>query len=290
MFQTTAAKEVADAIQWSAMTLRERLRDAFAASIVGVSSEVACFRNLRREIANQLNGLRIPAVAFSCRTAETHQKPRVRVSAPRSFECELADLLVVVKYRRGNTVVHRSSILYQAKMCRAQSFDCHIDRNQLELLCEWPRFEFGLKANGGSQIYFIQPKTLEFGSYFITLRAPGLNQYIPCRQDYCYWGSQSVAPHALAVRRRGPVSVAVDEFPNALNGTEAFFAHIAGERGELHAWNPAIEELVAALYRHVGLAPDPPGEFDGFWQQANRDEAPFVIIEITAESGDEKRG
>lgn len=287
MFNSEPGKKIGDAIQWYATDIRGALTKAFEQSILNVNSEIVFFRNLLQRVKAELDGLSLPGISVACRTAETHQKPRVIVKNPRPFSCELSDLLVVVKYRQCQEIVEKCSVLYQVKLCSSGSQNCGIDQNQLELLSDWPTFDFGLLHNGGPRSYNLHPHSLEFGSYLLMLRAPQQGQYIRCHSHYCHWGSYGVAPHSLAVRRLGPTTVSVSDFPYALAGDEAFFGHIALDRGEHHALNPAIEELVAALYRHLGLDPDPPGEFDGYLGKPLENQPGFGILEILVQERDE---
>jgi hypothetical protein len=90
----------------------------------------------------------------------------------------------------------------------------------------------------------------------------------------------------MSVQRRGPKDVEISEFPYAMNASEAFFRHLAMEIGEHHMLNPALDELVRALYRHLGLDPDPEGEFEGFVGSPAEDEPGFGMLEITIEQGE----
>jgi len=283
MFNTPEGKRIADITRWHAAEIRQALHDAFNSSIIGVNSEVTFFRNLLHSVSVNLHGLRLPGIKFHCRVAETHQKPRVKVKNPKNFSCELADLLMVIKYRQGVEVLERSSIFYQVKLCDRGSRKCSIDADQLELLCDWPEFDFGLLQNGGPRTYTIHPRTLEFGSYLLMLRNPTREESVTCKSHYCHVDSYGVAPHALSVQRLGPQTVEISNFPYTMNASEAFFSHVAMETGENHIWNSPVDDLVNALYRHLGLDPDPPGEFDGFTGRPAEDEPGFAILEITVE-------
>jgi len=290
MFTSEAGKQIGDRILSHAPDIRNSLAAAFETSIVGVGSEVTFFRNLLSRIKTNLETLHLPDVSFTCRLVETHQKPRVAVTHPRIFSCELADLLIVIKYRIGPEIVEKASQLYQVKLCKWNSEECTIDQNQLELLSDWPPFEFGRLAQGGVRQYRIRPKTLEFGSYMLMLRSPLPRHYVKCQSHFCNFQSYGVSPHALAVRRLGPSSVNISTFPFALSSSDAFFNHLALERGEHNSLNPEINDLVAALYRHLGLDPDPPGEFDGFLGKPLEDEPGFAILEIAVNGGEQSGG
>ncbi|SRR5258708_6290833 len=223
MFSTKFARSIADEVRSNADILRSALDHAFHSAIVGQGLEVTFFRNLLKEVQERLNSLSLGGLNVKCRTKETHQKPRVRVQSPRAFECELADLLVVVKYLTPN-LIEQKSLLYQVKLCNKEMLDCTIDPDQLELLCDWPTFEFGLKANGGPCSYSISPHILEFGSFMLMQRNLAPGQFVPCRSHFCNIRAYGVSPHALAVRRDGPSTVRISEFPYAANSAEAFFS------------------------------------------------------------------
>ena len=279
MFTNSTAKTIGDEVRWNANVLRQALRMAFQNAILNERREVSFFRNLLKEVKNVLENVKLPGLNIRCRTKETHQKPIVRVQAPRPFQCELADLLVVVKYAFGPKQIERKSLLYQVKLCDSEPY-CKIDTDQLELSCDWPEFEFGLLSQGGPSSYSFSPHTLEFGSFMLMRRAPALHDFIPCRSHFCYFNSYGVSPHALAVRRSGPRTVDVSKFPYAASAAEALFSQLAFEIGEHHEWNPKIAALIDALYRHLGIDPDPPAEFDGYFREVGEEELGFGLIEV----------
>src|SRR6202011_893124 len=147
-------------------------------------------------------------------------------------------------------------------------------------------FEFGLLSSGGPCRYTVEPKTLEFGSFMLMERAPAKGSFVPCRTHFCNINAYGISPHALAVRRRGPTTVDISNFPYAANAADVFFSHVAFEMGEHHDFNAPINELVSAVYRHLGLAPDPPGEFEGYTLSVGEEEPGFGIIEITVKPGE----
>ena len=287
MFVTKTAEIIANEVRWSADVIRSIFAGAFGKAIVNENLEVLFFRKLLREVEDGLNGISPPGLNITCRTKEIHQKPRVKVQQPHPFECELADLLVVVKYAIDASNIERKSLFYQVKLCNSGTRECDIDFNQLELLCDWPGFEFGLKSTGGPRYYSIQPHTLEFGSYMLMLRGPAPEDFVLCQSHFCHAGSYGISPHALAVRKTGSRVVDVSDIPYAGNAAEVFFSHLAFEIGEHHDFNPAVNDLVQALYRHLGVDPDPPGEFDGYFRDCNEEEPGFYLIEITVRPGKE---
>lgn len=286
MFNSKTAKYIGDAVRWNADVVRAALADVFQNAIINQQMEVNFFRKFLTEVKNKLDNLQLSSINLSCKVKEIHQKPRVQVQSPRVFQCELADLLVVVKYAIGPNLIERKSVLYQVKLCDSGTLRCKIDPNQLELLSEWPVFEFGLLNSGGPCRYTVEPKTLEFGSYMLMERAPAKGRFVPCRTYFCNINAYGISPHALAVRRRGPTTVDISDFPYAANAADVFFSHIAFEVGEHHDFNAPVNDLVSALYRHLQLAPDPPDEFGGYTRSVREDEPGFGIIEITIKPGE----
>ncbi len=285
MFRTRIAERIGDAIRWNAGAFRDAISRAFQNAILNEKKEVSFFRKLLREVKINLDALTSDELRVVCRVKEVHQKPRVKVTTPRTFQCELADLLVVVKYAIDQAATERKSLLYQVKLCDSGTSLCKVDLNQLELLSDWPKFEFGRLGNGGPAVYSLEPKTLEFGSFMLMQRSPGAGQFVPCRTHFCNLNAYGVSPHALAVKRFGSQVVDIASFPYASNAAELFFSHLAFEIGEHHDYNPLIANLVWALYRHLQLDPDPPNEFEGYMRVANEDEPGFAIIEITVNPG-----
>ena len=289
MFISTVAKETGDAVRSNADAFRVALADSFERAIVGERWEVRFFRSLLQELKNALSSMKVLGLNVSCRLVETHQKPIVKVTSPRAFGCELADLLVVVKYVLGGGAIERKSLLYQVKLCQGGTFRCQIDGNQLELLSDWPSFEFGRSAQGGPSSYKLSPKTLEFGSFMLMQRAPARGGFIPCRTHFCNLRAYGISPYARAVQRNGPATVDISTFPYATNSADIFFSHLAFEIGEHHDLNSEVAQLVGALYRHIGMDPDPPGEFEGYTKAISEEEMGFAILEITVNStGDER--
>lgn len=72
----------------------------------------------------------------------------------------------------------------------------------------------------------------------------------------------------------------MSEMPFTLEVSNAIFNHVAFVMGESHA-HGQVQNLVDALYRYVGWAPDPPDEFDGYFTEYKDkpDAGVFVIIE-----------
>jgi len=288
MFNSEQAKGLGHAVRRHAPFFLPALAGAFERSILGEHDEVRFFDKLLAEIPVVLQQNPLPNLHLGVRVAKTHKKPIVVVSGTNGFSCELADLLVVVKYDLGGGLTERKSLLYQVKLCETGTTLCKIDQNQLTLLTTWPAFAFGLKATGGPVTYQVEPKTLEFGSYMLMLRAPGTPLFHPWGwypwSYYCY----GISPYAQEVRSSGPSQVDIAGFPRIAGAAEVFFSHLGFELGEHHDFNVGAAALVAALYRHLKLDPDPPDEFEGFTREVNQEREPgFAIVEVTVGPGKE---
>jgi len=281
MFNSRQAQQIGNEVRQHAQNFLPALWRAFENAIVGERLEVRFFRKLLANIPAELRQLNLPTLNMQVRVAETHQKPIVSVVGPPGFRCELADLLVVVKYDLGGGAFERNSLLYQVKLCDSNTSICTIDQNQLELLTQWPQFEFGLAANGGPVPYHIAPNTLEFGSYMLMLRAPSSPFHIcrSCPPWNCLVG-YGVSPSASETQINGPTSVDITQLPYALDAASTLFGQFAFALGEHHDFAPSIPPLISALYRHLGLDPDPPGEFEGYTRETHEEEIGFAIVEI----------
>jgi len=276
VFYSKEAKNISNLIRSNSTVIRKEIRIAFESSIVGCSSELQFFRNLINELTKFLSNLSISGLNISCRCKEIHQKPIVRPTAPSSWRsCELGDLLIVIKYQLSSGDVETKSIIYQVKLAKGTSSYCDIDQDQLTLLSDWPPFEFGLNANGGPNVYHITPITVEFGSFMLEPRGAIRGQYLPPSSSY------GICPYALLVRSHGPKSINISGRIYARKDSTNFFSHLAFEIGEPHS-NKPVADLVDALYRHIGLHPDPPDELEGYYKEINGDG--FGIIEVNVRS------
>lgn len=264
-----------------------RVAKAFENSIVGCQREVPYFRKFVELLDLETKSLQLPNIKFSTRIAELHQKPLVQTS---KFRCELGDLLIVVKYHPLDSTPEARSVIYQVKMADRGSNSCKIDQNQLNLLTEWPEFKFGRRQDGGPQSHTIAPRTLEFGSYLLAPRGVAKGEYLtPWELDVPlefgtesgYWSrGYGLGPTALECYFEGPHRVALNKRSHLICDVDAIVGQIVFARGEHHQ-TPEIKNLINALYRFVGLAPDPPDEFWGY--HTENTDAAFVVLEINVE-------
>jgi hypothetical protein len=290
MFASREAKEVATILGQHSYLLLEEVHTAFEEAVVRCGSEVAFFRSLIQKLEDRLNNLRVPGISFRCRQVEIHQKPIV---SGVFGSCELGDLLVVVKYHLVDFSVEAKSIIYQAKMCDRGSHSCSIDQTQLELLRNWPPFEFGRKRGGSRHLYTIQPKTVEFGSYMLEPRGADPGDYLyrrtpfwPGPHPYYWWRSYGICPTAIQCQNEGPNRIDLRRFAPFMPDAWSIVDQILFNRGEHHSNSP-VATLVNALYRYVGLDPDPPDEFEGFWKVPEDDGFAVLEINVTQTGGQE---
>jgi hypothetical protein len=228
------AKEIANEIRRKASQIRPAIQSAFEKAIVGVGNEVQFIKKLSVELQSAFQQLADQSYPFSCRISQIHQKPIVRIINTGS-RCELGDILVVVKYHLPGGVREKHSILHQVKMAAKDSTQCAIDQTQLQLLSNWPKFEFGRKAAGGPIQYSVQPVGLEFGSYMLEPRNVNLGDYA------VKWSnSYGVVPTAHLVRSEGPNTVDLKKLPYTRADAQGIFSLLAFEVGE-HDSNEATK-------------------------------------------------
>lgn len=270
MFLSADAKLLSIKLRKGSRTIKIELDDAFERAIVNCGLETDFIDNLVKEIQVAVASLKTSGLPLYIRVAKTHQKPIVRFDNSR---CELADLLVVTKYRLPNGVVEKKSVLYQVKMAKqAGSGMCDIDQTQLRLLRDWPPFQFGRQSKGGVRTYTVEPRGLEFGSYMLEPRNPNKGQYVyPNKNMY------GTVPTALTVNSEGPHSVDLGRLPYTRGDSQGILSQILFEIGEHHV-DQEVSDLIDALYRHLNLSPDPHGEFEGFYSDDPKKR--FVIIEL----------
>lgn len=265
MFLDDASKEIATTLRNNSSQIKMALQKVFEASILKSQTETVFLHLLFDGISRVFESQPVQGIQFSTRCAIIHKKPIVASNYGR---CELGDLLVVVKYHPSPRTVEAKSIIYQTKLTRRQTTICDIDRTQLRLLSEWPQFSFGKST------YHLQPVTLEFGSYMLEKRNPVRGVFLTGRFD-CY----GICPDARLLRRIATNSkVDIKSYMYARGDHSNFFSHLAFEIGEPHS-NTSVCNMVEALYRYVGLSPDPPDEFEGFYTDASEDG--FGVLELS---------
>lgn len=159
-----------------------------------------------------------------------------------------------------------------------------IDQKQLTLLCDWPTFFFG-NAMHGYNSFTLAPRSPDLGSYWLAQS----DTLYPDRFTFPYpysHGYDIVAP-ALSIRvQQTKRTIAVDKrLSNSslhLSGACALWLQIMWRYGELIETGTPAHDFLDALYRFVGLSPDPPGEFNGFSAESPNSRG-FWGVEIRVE-------
>jgi hypothetical protein len=270
MFDYDRSKEMSTILESNYRAITSDLGTIFRESISGADREIVFLERLLTRLKIYFNELNIPELRLSAESRSIHQKPLVTTDIG---SCELGDLLVVIKYSPSFGIIEAKSIIYQIKLARHQnSRICHIDQRQLKLLCEWPLFTFG------GVTYNLAPKTIEFGSFMLEPRNP-----FPDTPGFGRFSCYGKCPKAMMVKvQQSPYdSVNIDNLPYTRPDANNFFSHLAFEIGEHHS-NQQVEDMVKALYRFIGLDPDPPDEFKEYYSHS--DEDGFGALEIRIES------
>jgi hypothetical protein len=272
MFNHALSKEMSTFLRIHYQNIKSGLANVFKSSISGINRELDLLNNLLANLPTFFNSFNIPGIYFSARSHSIHAKPLVNTSNGR---CELGDLLVVIKYNPDPIILEAKSIIYQIKLSQTSSSRyCSIDQRQLSLLCDWPQFSFG------GVTFNLTPKAIEFGSFMLEPRnpSPAINTF---GRYFCY----GKCPHAMMVRQlQNNRTVDLDYLPYTRPDANNFFSHLAFEIGEHHS-NQPVQDMINALYRFVGLAPDPPGEFKDDYIEVEGDGFGVLEINVRHEKG-----
>ncbi len=304
MFPSRRAMEISIILGNHFIEFCDRLVHIQYHTIKNSSTEVQYFRNLFPRIVEVLDGFSVKDILVRCQAKEVHQKPIVQYG--RGKRCELGDYFVNVKYYDGDKLLGRKLVVYQFKMedargrttstrtrHRPQKHTWKIDQKQLELLCDWPTFAFGNAAHGYNS-FTLTPRSPDLGSYWLAQRNSEYLHRWGLFFPYCF-GFGIVAP-ALSIRaqqEKRTVSIHEDR-PlkcGVLCGGVALASQMIWRYGELVETGTATDDFLEALYRYVGLSPDPPGEFEGFTVKRD-DSGGFwgIEIRVTRRPYTEKRG
>lgn len=278
---TTHSRSLSALIRSHQAALQPLLFADLEDSIVG-NNEVPFIKAFVPKLASTLaTALTGPGLTVVTRQAVVHAKPKVDYvnAAGQKENCELADILFVVKYIQPGGSYEARYVFYQAKCAQHDKTTvCDIDQAQLELLRDWPTFEFGLKAHGGSVKHSVSPTTDELGSYLLMQRRPSKGgMMVPSGTGACYgWIAPAATVSALGPTHVDCAAIATYGCPDMVLLDQIAFAY-----GEPDG-NPYLKTLIDAVYRHVGLAPDPPDEFEGYYE----DDGAFAVIEMVASVGE----
>ncbi|MEW6667915.1 MAG: hypothetical protein AB1512_22115 [Thermodesulfobacteriota bacterium] len=288
MFQSEDAKQLATTLRRYGRILFGELSQAFAVATVGTQLERDFLDKLApalKQAFDDLDNL-IPEARFSCRTEVVHSRPKGTMASGKS--CELGDLLVAVKYRLLDHTFETKSILYQVKLADGDTQQCRIDQVQLGLLKDWPPVSFGKRGDGGPRTYVVKPNTTEFGSYMLEPRgAPEarltweLDIPLSLGPASGLWDrTYGLCPTAFQCFQEGPKSVSLKKLPHVFPYVDSMISHLIFATGEHHI-NSSVAQFVAAIYRYLRVAPDPPEEFPG--ERVESKEDGFALIEVSVD-------
>ncbi len=276
MFLSKEAMTIAAILQAHATDIRDDIADAIELSVVG-RAEVPFLTELADYLPAVLQqSLTRAGVAANVRVRKVHQSPQVdyKNAVGKDVRCELADLLMVVKYFVPSGI-EAKSIFHQVKSADGKGNSCKIDEVQLELLHQWPPLKFGRAAHGGPQPYHVMPWMPEFGSYMLMRRAPAKGGVISAVRP-----AYGVSPTAWRVEDSGPARVDLTTLPYTLMVQSALLNQIVFESGEPHH-HGNVDQLINAVYRYIGWQPDPPEEFYGYLKDCQqKKDCVFVVIEV----------
>ena len=172
---------------------------------------------------------------------------------------EIADLLFVSKFKKGNSVIEKRAVIVQSKFARTdQRFWKNIDTAQFYLVLNWPAFT-RIKP-GPPKLYQLQPRSLAWGTYLF-VGPEALDHPVYFTSSRIFKGSPSMFSQKTFTFS-----------PKELNGFDTspsfLMRQILCLIGEDLLANPNLESFVDEMYRIVGLKPDPPGEFS--WVSIDR--------------------
>ncbi len=277
MFQNNGSKILSNKLQISYISIQKIYKEIFEKSILNCSSEEIFLKKFINEFKNGINNLnnlfKNQNIYFNCQVAKIHKTPIAKFDGLIKKDCEIGDLLIVVKYHLANGITEKKSIIYQVKLSENNSDDFSIDANQLRLLSEWPKFYFSNKSKGVYFDFDFQPKTLEFGSFLFEPRN-AVDEKAQLLSFRKYYG---LTPDALLVKSVGRNTVKSSDFKFVYSDVQRFINHLFFLSGEPHD-NNKIDSFINALYKIAGMVPDPPEEFENFFIENKEDG--FAIIEI----------
>ena len=272
MFLSFEAKKISDAYHTNSLAIRKELKNIFESAIIGTSNELNFINKLVKEFENNYALLSPNGYKLNINSAIIHHKPIVSyIFNGNIIRCELGDMLVTIKYHLSSGAIETKSIIYQIKLAKGDSDKCIIDNDQLVLMSYWPSLYFGKKSDGGQKEYRVFPITLEFGSYMLELRSPKSENRLK------YYKSYGTCPYAIQIMTYGPKEIYLNKGMYCRCDYSNIFSQLAFDIGESHI-NTGICNLVEALYRYIGMAPDPPHEFDEYSNVIDGDG--FSVMEI----------
>jgi hypothetical protein len=245
-----------------------------------LSGELDFIRRTTSFFANR--SLRSQYGSFSTRSGNIDKSPIVRFqhTTPQftPADKEVADILFVSKIKRNGKLIHKKGVLVQSKLTNKPITNWSgIDTAQFFLMHHWPPFTrirpgptkgpYELKPNSlfWGTYAFVAPKALNFPLYFSPSKILYLNQNLLNGQTFTFSPST---------------------FNNYQTSPSFLMRLILCQIGEDLSINHKINKFVNELYRVVGLAPDPPDEFNWKQKYEEKESKGLGIIEFTISSED----
>lgn len=267
MFFNNYGKEISSKIKSHGQFILNDFYSFHFNAVNNTRTEIQYFRHFFPALETYLNGVNISGLSFTCRTKEIHGSPIVTYGVGKS--CELGDYIIVVKYKKTGQLVGRKIIIYQLK--RSHNSFWSINQKQLNLLKDWPTFNFGRRQNAANS-FTLRPNRPEYGSFVL------VNDLKFGRVESNVFGTAYDVFQNQANKR---VRVA-DRIKFYYPGIISYFNLLIWEIGEPIVANTDIADFTSALYRFLDWEEDPSDEFLKY--QKTGDNNSFWGIEITVNS------
>jgi len=184
---------------------------------------------------------------------------------------EIADLLFVSKFKKGNHVTEKRAVVVQSKFNQTEQRLWKFDTAQFYLVSKWPPFS-RIKP-GPPKPYLLQPQSLAWGSYvFVGPEA---------LENPVYFASSRILKENPSIFSHKTFSFNPKKLNSFDTSPSFLMRHILCLIGENLYANSNIESFVDEMYRIVGLKPDPPNEF--YWDSMNdeNESTGFGVVEFS---------
>jgi hypothetical protein len=221
-------------------------------------------------------------VSFSTRSGNIDKSPIVRFlhTTPQINPAnrEVADILFVSKIKRNGKTIHKRGVLVQSKLTNKPTTNWSaIDTAQFFLMHYWPTFT-RIRPRPTKGPYNLKPISLFWGTYaFVAPNALNFPLYI--------------SPSKILYLNQNLLNGQTFTFnPSTFNNYQTspsfLMRLILCQIGENLRTNHSINRFVNELYRVVGLAPDPPDEFNWERKYEDKESNGLGVIEFTISSED----
>lgn len=219
-------------------------------------------------------------------TGFCHQKPYAFFIDPETLftkkKTELGDFLFVVKYFDNNEIIDNRALFFQAKYSKNSSlFDIELHQFHFYKQIENIKFKFGNTVyndlNINPIIWQNISKPNEFGDYILLCKDYALDMYtseiakqykhlarghfrysLDLMFDQCYYHRR----HRFSCSHR---------FSPLLDFITPF--------GKGNKVEKQYKRFISLIYKKLKMIPDPPEEYEGFWEESKN--GGFGIVEIT---------